>query len=365
MAIAAVEAAHYRIPLPVVLSDSTHGAMSSFELVTVRLLDGDGAEGVGYTYTVGAGGRAVAALVEADLTPALVGEDAGRIERLWQRMWWRLHYGGRGGFAALAISAVDIALWDLAAHVLDLPLCTLLGRCHDRVPIYGSGGFCSYSDDDLARQLGGWAADGIGRVKMKLGRDPDRDRERLAVARAAIGPDVELFVDANGAFDRDSALRWAEVYAEYGVRYFEEPVSSDDLQGLALLRDRAPAGMAIAAGEYGFDLPYFRAMVGVVGIQQADVTRCGGITGMARVGALCQAHEVPFSAHCAPAVSAHACAAIEPLAHLEYFHDHVRIESLLFDGTLSPDGGALEPDLGRAGLGLELRGDQIALYAVS
>lgn len=322
---------------------------------------GHGRTGLGFTY----GPAGIASIIDGELAGVVCGRPILDVPATWGAMRAAVRNFGGVGPSAMAMSAVDIALWDLAARVLDLPLCTLLGRCHQRVPVYGSGGFCSYSDERLAQQLGGWAAQGIGRVKMKLGREPDRDRERLRVAREAIGPDVALFVDANGAFDRDAALQWAEVYAEYGVRYFEEPVSADDLDGLALLRARAPAGMAIAAGEYGFDLPYFRAMVGVVGVQQADVTRCGGITGMARVGALCQAHEVPFSAHCAPAISAHACAAVQPLVHLEYFHDHVRIESLLFDGTLSPHDGALEPDLSRPGLGLQPRGDQIARYAVS
>src|SRR5206468_5874858 len=183
------------------------------------------------------------------------------------------------------------------------------------------------------------------------GRDRGRDRERVRVARGAIGPNVELMVDANGAYGRKEALEWAERYVEHGVRWFEEPVSSDDLEGLRLVRDRAPAGIAIAAGEYGWNVPYFQRMLaaGAVDILQADVTRCGGITGLLRIDALCTAHHVPFSAHCAPAVSAHACAAMETLQHLEYFHDHVRIERLLFDGTLDPEGGFLEPDRSRPG----------------
>ena len=322
----------------------------STTIVVVEAL-GAGRRGLGYTY----GSSACAQLADDKLRDVVVGRSALDVPAAWLAMQRAVRNEGRVGTAAMAISAVDIALWDLAAHIHDVALCTLLGPFHDAVPIYGSGGFCSYSDEQLAGQLGGWAAQGIPRVKMKVGRDPGADRHRLRVAREAIGPDVELYVDANGAFDRNAALGWAEVYAEHGVRYYEEPVSSDDLEGLRHLRDRAPAGMAIAAGEYGYDLPYFRDMVGRVHVQQADVTRCGGITALVRVGALCQAHQVPFSAHCAPAVSAHACTAIAPLAHLEYFHDHVRIESMLFDGTLSPEGGALRPDPDRPGLGLELK----------
>jgi L-alanine-DL-glutamate epimerase-like enolase superfamily enzyme len=210
----------------------------------------------------------------------------------------------------------------------------------------------------------GYADLGIGRVKMKVGRDPDRDRHRCAVVREAIGDDVELFVDANGAYGRQEALRWAHVFAgEFGARYLEEPVSSEDLDGLRYLRDRVPAPLVIAAGEYGWNLPYFARMLGSVHVQQADVTRCGGITNALRVGALCQAAQIPFSAHCAPTVSAHLCCAVQTLAHLEYFHDHARIEDMLFDGTLSPQGGALRPDAARPGLGVTVRPAALARYA--
>ena len=328
----------------------------SWESTTIVVVQvrGGGRVGLGYTY----GPAAIAAIVEDELAGVIQGRPVRDVPAAWLAMRRALRNAGGVGPAAMAISAVDVALWDLAAQLLELPLCRLLGCVHEAVPIYGSGGFCSYSDARLAEQLRGWADQGIGQVKMKVGREPDRDRRRVRVAREAIGPDVGLFVDANGAYDRSSALGWAQVFAEHDVRYFEEPVSSDDRQGLALLRDRSPAGMAIAAGEYGYDLAYFRDMVGAVDVQQADVTRCGGITGVLRVGALCAAHEVPFSAHCAPAISAHACAAIQPLAHLEYFHDHVRIESMLFDGTPSPADGVLVCDLDRPGLGLTLRAEE-------
>jgi L-alanine-DL-glutamate epimerase-like enolase superfamily enzyme len=257
----------------------------------------------------------------------------------------------------MAVAAVDIALWDLKAKLLGLALADALPRFGDRVPVYGSGGFCSYSEERLREQLGGWVADGIPRVKMKVGREPERDDKRVRTVREEIGTAVELMVDANGAYPRKRALEWAELYDAHGVSWFEEPVSSDDLAGLRLVRDRAPAGMAIAAGEYGWDLGYYERMLaaGAVDVLQADVTRCGGITGFLRVDALCAARSIPLSAHCAPAISAHACCGIESLQHLEYFHDHVRIERMLFDGTLEPVDGYLEPDRSRPGLGLTLR----------
>jgi L-alanine-DL-glutamate epimerase-like enolase superfamily enzyme len=192
---------------------------------------------------------------------------------------------------------------------------------------------------------------------MKVGRQPDEDLRRVRCAREAIGPDAALFVDANGAYDRKQALAFAAAFAESGATWFEEPVSSDDLEGLRLLRDRAPSGLDIAAGEYGYDLFYFRRMLaaGAVDVLQADATRCGGITGFLRAAALADAWGLPLSAHTAPGVHLHPACAAPRLCHVEYFHDHVRIERMLFDGAVTPVDGALHPDLSRPGLGLELK----------
>ncbi len=245
----------------------------------------------------------------------------------------------------------------------------LLGAARDAVPVYGSGGFTSYSDKQLRDQLGGWAQQGFSMVKMKLGRAPDAAAElgRVRAAREAVGPDVKLFVDANGAYDRKTALAMAERFAEWGVRWFEEPVCSDDLEGLRLLRDRGPAGMAIAAGEYGYHPVYFRRMLeaGAVDVLQADATRCLGLTGFLATGALCEAFGVPFSFHCAPALHAAAACALPALVHGEYFHDHARIEDLFFDGAPQPVEGTLRPDRSRPGLGLEFRRADAEPYRVT
>jgi L-alanine-DL-glutamate epimerase-like enolase superfamily enzyme len=257
----------------------------------------------------------------------------------------------------MAISAVDCALWDLKARLLNLPLVTLLGQVRDAAPIYGSGGFTSYSDRQLTNQLSGWVKRGIKRVKIKIGRDAIRDVERVRVARKAISPETELYVDANGAYSRKQALMQAERFAPFGVTWFEEPVSSDDLAGLRLLRDGVPSGMEIAAGEYGYDVFYFHNMLaaGAVDVQQADVTRCGGITGFLQVAALCQAHNIPLSAHTAPALHTHVACAVNPFKNVEYFHDHARIEAMFFDGLPQLVDGELRPDLSRLGNGLELK----------
>jgi L-alanine-DL-glutamate epimerase-like enolase superfamily enzyme len=264
-----------------------------------------------------------------------------------------LRNAGRPGIARCALSAVDLALWDLRARLHDLPLTALLPRVRDRVPVYGSGGFCSYDDAQLREQLGGWVGQGIPRVKMKLGREPEKDSHRLDVAREAIG-DAELYVDANGAFDAKEAVRWATRYVEeWGVLWFEEPVSSADFDGLRFVREHA--SLDVAAGEYAYVLADFRNLIGNVDCLQADVTRCGGITGLLRVNGLAAAHGIDVSGHCAPQLSAHALCGVDRLRHLEYFHDHVRIEQMLFDGVLEPVDGALAPDTSRAGHGLELR----------
>jgi L-alanine-DL-glutamate epimerase-like enolase superfamily enzyme len=313
-------------------------------------------DGIGYTYC----DRAAAELIRSQLADC-IGED---VRASWLAMNRAVRNAGRPGIASCAISAIDQALWDRKARQHGIPLVELLGPAHESVPIYGSGGFCSYSNERLQEQLGDWAAAGIPRVKMKVGREPERDPARLDAAREAIGDDVELFVDANGAFGRKQALAWAERYAlEWGVTWFEEPVSSADAEGLRLLRDHAPAGLEIAAGEYAYVPADFRSLLGAVDCLQADVTRCGGITGLLGVAGLCNAFSLDLSAHCAPAISAQAFCAIERRRHLEYFHDHVRIERMLFEGVPEPDGGVLRPDRSRPGNGLELKRQEVARWS--
>ena len=309
--------------------------------------------GLGYTYA----DTATAVLIANLLSEVVTGQDAMSPAASWNAMVSRTRNLGRPGIVSMAISAIDIALWDLKARLLDLPLATLLGAVRKSVPIYGSGGFTSYSNEQLQRQLAAWVEQGILRVKMKIGRDPKSDIERVAAARVAIGPDTELFVDTNGAYNRKQALEQAERFGDLNVRWFEEPVSSDDLAGLRLLRDRAPAGMDIAAGEYGYEAGYFRRMLaaGAVDVLQADATRCGGVTGFLQAAALCEAYHLPLSAHTAPSVHTHLGCAVTPLRHLEYFHDHVRIEKMFFEGARLPVNGELSPDLSRPGMGIGLK----------
>ena len=311
-----------------------------------------GVWGLGYSY----GEAAAAGLVTRMLAPTVVGLDAMAIPAAWTAMVRAVRNVGRGGIAAGAISAVDAALWDLKARVLGIALCDLLGPVRDGVDVYGSGGFTSYGLEELEEQLAGWVAQGIGKVKMKVGRDPAADTGRVMAARKAVGPEAELFVDANGAYTSAQALDRAEDFRHLGVNWFEEPVSSDDLDGLRRVRDGAPAGMDIAAGEYGYDVSYFERMLvaGAVDVLQADATRCG-ITGLVQVASLCQARSLPLSAHTAPALHAHVGVALAPVRHIEWFHDHVRIERMLFDGVLEPVDGRLVPDRARLGHGLTFK----------
>nr|WSZ21006.1 mandelate racemase [Streptomyces canus] len=331
-------------------------------MILVRVHAG-GHSGLGYTY----GDVSVASFVASKLAPMLQGQDITAPPALWHRMGAHIRNAGRPGAGAMAVSAVDVALWDLKARLLDLPLIRLLPAYHDRVPVYGSGGFTNYSLDRLTEQLAGWVAQDIPRVKLKTSREPDRDPQRLTAVRKALGDGPEIFTDANGALSRKGALYWARrFHDEWDVRWLEEPVSSADLEGLRMLRDRGPERLEIAAGEYAFTPRDFVNLVEppAVDCLQADVTRCGGVTGVLEVAGLSATRHLDLSAHCAPAISAHVFCAVRRLRHLEYFHDHVRVERLLFDGALSPDGGALRPDTGRPGLGLEVRWADAEPYRV-
>lgn len=355
-----LHASAYRIPTDSPEADGTL-AWGSTTLVVVELTAG-GQHGLGYTYTE----AAAAELINRVLAEELRGQDVMDIPARLIALIHRVRNMGRAGLVSMALSALDAALWDAKARLLGLPLARLLGAARQRIPLYGSGGFTSYSVERLQEQLHGWVELGIPRVKLKVGSHPEQDVGRVRAVRKAIGSGAEIFVDANGAYSVKQALAMAERFAECGVVWFEEPVSSEDLEGLHRVRERGPAGMAVAAGEYGHDAAYFRRMLaaGAVDVLQADATRCLGITGFLQVDALCDAYQVPLSGHCAPALHAHVACAARRLAHLEYFHDHVRIERMLFEGMPEVREGALVPDLSRPGLGMELRRADAARYAV-
>jgi L-alanine-DL-glutamate epimerase-like enolase superfamily enzyme len=329
--------------------------------LVIAEVEAGGVIGMGYSYA----DPSAHSLIMTVLAAALRGVDAMDIPSAWIAMTTAVRNVGRPGVASCAISALDVALWDLKAKLIGLPLATVLGAARRDVAAYGSGGFTSYTNQRLATQLGGWAADGLSAVKMKIGRAGRGDVERVRVAREAIGPDVELFVDANGAYKASEAIAYAERFARFDVSWFEEPVSSDDLAGLRFVRHRAPPGMRVAAGEYGFEPSYVERMLGAaaVDVLQVDGTRCGGVSGFVRASTLCEVHNAPLSAHTAPSLHATLCCVAPPALNVEYFHDHARIEHMLFDGARTPECGRLAPDWDRPGLGLELKRADAARYA--
>lgn len=354
-----LETTSYRIPTDAPEADGTF-EWGATTLVLVRA-HAAGTCGLGYSYTA----AAAAHLIEDILERTVAGRSAFDVTANWIVMLEAVRNVGRAGLCATAISAVDTALWDLKARILNVSLLDLLGAARDSVEIYGSGGFTSYDNSRLVEQLSHWVEQGIGKVKMKIGAAPHDDVQRVIAARRSIGA-AQLFVDANGAFDVKQALDFAERTRDCEIEWFEEPVSSDDLAGLRFVRERVPATMNVAAGEYGYDEQYFRRMLEAeaVDVLQADATRCCGISGFMRADALASAFNRPLSSHCAPALHAHVCCAASSVRHLEYFHDHVRIERALFDGVLEQRAGRLTPDRSRPGNGLSLREADAASFQI-
>ena len=352
--VTSVRAATYVIPTDAPEADGTL-AWDQTTMVLARAEAG-GQEGIGWTYA----SPAAQPVITGMLAGVVTGRSALDVPGCTEAMNRAVRNVGREGIASTAISAVDIALWDLKARILGCALTTLLGRVRDSVPVYGSGGFTSYGSERLREQLTGWAQKlAIPRVKIKVGESwgscQGRDLERVAEAREIVGPATELFVDANGGYSTGQAVRVAAALADYGVTWFEEPVSSQDIAGLAAIRGQVPQD--VTAGEYSWTLADSARLLdaGAVDCLQADVTRCGGVTGFLQAAALAAAHNVQISGHCAPNLHARVAGAAPNLRHVEYFHDHQRIEDLLFDGALTPQGGVMTPDPDQPGLGLTLR----------
>jgi L-alanine-DL-glutamate epimerase-like enolase superfamily enzyme len=356
-----IQAATYVVPTDAPEAD---GTLTWTETALVMVCAaGGGQEGIGWTY----GSPAAQAVVTGMLAGVVEGRSALDVAGSYESMCRAVRNVGREGIAATAISAVDVALWDLKARILNCPVTALIGRARDSVLVYGSGGFTSYDDDRLREQLTGWVSDlDIPRVKIKIGEswgsNERRDLRRVALARKVIGERAELYVDANGGYSTGQAVRVATELAEHAVTWFEEPVSSQDLAGLAAIRRQVQPD--VAAGEYSWTLADSARLLeaGAVDCLQADVTRCGGISGFLQAAALAAASNVQVSGHCAPNLHAHVGACVPNLRHVEYFHDHQRIEQLLFDGALSPRGGAMSPGENGPGLGMTLRAADAESY---
>lgn len=349
----------YSIPTDEPESDGTYKWEKTI-IVIVRIFAGDQA-GLGYTY----GDLSTAVFISENLKPVLTGKNVFS-SSLWDDMRMKCRNLGIPGIGSMAVSAVDIALWDLRGKILGMPVFVLAGKQKEKIAAYGSGGFTSYSDERLGRQFEKWLSEGVSMFKMKVGRNKGEDEARIRYAREVIGDNNKLFIDANGAYHPKEACLYARVFDRYGISWFEEPVTSDDLGGLAFVRSNVPARFDIAAGEYGYDTYYFKNMLsaGAVDVLQADATRCGGITGFLKAAVLCEAFNIPLSAHTAPSVHIHACCSASKSVHLEYFHDHERIEEMFFDGFTRPAEGFLMPDPTKPGLGLEFREKDAAGYRI-
>jgi L-alanine-DL-glutamate epimerase-like enolase superfamily enzyme len=349
----------YRVPTDRPESDGTF-RWESTTLVLVEIEAG-GVTGTGWTYA----SDAAVPLIEETLGKVVRAANALDTRALWTRMTAVVRNIGRPGLASCAISAVDVALWDLRARLHDVALCDLIGLVRTRVPAYGSGGFTSYDEKTLREQLGGWARDGFAAVKMKVGRDHARDVARVAAAREATGESCALFVDGNGGYDVAAAIAIAPRFAEYGVTWFEQPVDHRDLAGTRRVREHAPPGMAISSGEYIFDTADAAAVADAVDVVQADATRCGGYTGLLAIDGFCEVRRLALSTHCAPALHLHAAAGCLRLRHMEWFYDHARIERMLFDGVVEPEDGVVRPDRARPGHGLTFKHADAERFALT
>jgi L-alanine-DL-glutamate epimerase-like enolase superfamily enzyme len=338
-------------------SDGT-AVWNATTLVLVEIEAG-GKCGTGWTYETASSAK----LIEDELADVVRGENALDTRAIWTKMTGHVRNIGRSGLASYAIAAVDIALWDLRARLYDVALCDLMGLVREAVPIYGSGGFTSYDIPTLVGQLGTWTDLGMKAVKMKVGREHWADPARVAAAREAIGPDCRLFVDGNGGYDVADAIAIAQHFAQSDVTWFEQPVDHNDLDGTRRVREHAPPGMAISSGEYITDTYRAASVADVVDVLQADASRCGGYTGFLAIDGYCEVVRKPLSSHCGPMLHLHVAAASLRLRHMEYFHDHVRIEKLLFDGFIDPVDGMLRPDRSRPGHGLTFRHADAQPYA--
>ncbi|WP_414470760.1 mandelate racemase/muconate lactonizing enzyme family protein [Microvirga sp. M2] len=350
-----IEPGFYRIPLPTVLTDSMHGEMRAFELNTIRIRDADGAEGVGYTFTVGRNGAAIDAVLTRELPEIMDGEEADEVERLWHKAWWALHYGGRGGPTVLAISAFDMALWDLKARRAGLPLWKALGGYDPKVPCYAGGIDLDLPLDDLLRQTDDNLGKGFRAIKMKVGRaNLFEDVERVKAMREHLGEGFPLMADANMKWSIDGAIRAARAFQPFDLTWLEEPTIPDDPAGHArIVRE---GGLPIAAGENLRSLWEFRLYVagGGVTYPEPDVTNCGGVTPFMKIAHLAEAFNLPVTSHGAHDVTVHLLAACPNRSYLEAHG--FGLERYIAEPLEIRDGNALAPNRPGHGIAFDWRG---------
>lgn len=360
MAIDRIQTDHYRIPLPVVLSDSTHKEITHFELITARVTTTDGVEGLGYTYTVGRGGAAVHALIARDIAEILDGTDEGRIEHCWREMWWGLHWVGRGGPVAFAISAVDIALWDILGKRSNQPLWRLLGGNDPTVAVYAGGIDLYFTLDDLLDQTRANLDRGFEAIKMKIGRTKlSEDVERVAAMRDYLGDDFPLMVDANMGWNRERALAGARALAPYGLVWIEEPLEPEDVAGHAQV---AAFGTPIAAGENLHNLEEFASLIRAGGVHyvEPDLAVCGGVTAWMKVARMAEAAHLPVTSHGVHDLHVHLMAAVPNASYLE--NHGFGLERFIEIPLVIEKGRAVAPD--RPGHGVTMNFEALEPFRV-
>ena len=359
--ISKIETRYYKIPLPVVLSDSTHGDLTHFELILVQIEDEEGSRGMGYTYTVGAAGEAVRVLVEQYLKPLLLEQDASHIENLWKRMWWGLHYGGRGGTVSLAISAVDIALWDLASRKVSMPLWKFLGGYDSTVPCYAGGIDLQFSEEQLLKQADGFLEQGFRAIKMKIGREHlSEDLKRVKAMRNHLGTDFPLMADANMGWSVDQAIRACRALAKFELIWIEEPCIPDDVAGhVRIVRE---GGQPIATGENLHSLYEFQQMItaGGVTFPEPDVSNCGGITVFMKIAHLAESFNLPVTSHGVHDLTVHLLASLPNRSYLEVHG--FGLDRYIREPVQLRDGNAIAPD--RPGHGVEFNMEALKEFTV-
>lgn len=318
MKLVAIETKHLRLPLTHPMIDATHGVMTHFEVVLVQLETDTGLQGTGYTYTIGHGGEAIKSLINRELKPLLIDADPNRIEKIWEEMWWKMHYIGRGGLVSFAMSAVDIALWDLKGRSENQPLWKILGGYSGQAFAYAGGIDLQLSIEELLEQTKTNIEKGFRAIKMKVGSPNLReDVERVAAVRELIGPDMPLMVDANMRWTVETAIKAARKFQEYDIYWLEEPTIPDDYKGHA--RIEREGGVSVATGENLHTIYEFQHMIqeGGVAFPEPDVSNIGGITNWMRVAKLAYAHNRKVTTHGIHEIHLHLLAAIPNPSYLE------------------------------------------------